>query len=51
MAARELRSRPAMDEGTIGWELRVTSSTTAVLAALTEDGQPIQGELKWDMTK
>ena len=39
------------DEGTIGWELRVTSPTTAVLAALTEDGQPIQDELKWDMTK
>ena len=39
------------DEGTIGWELRPTSPTTAVLAALTEDGQPIQDELKWDMTK
>jgi hypothetical protein len=39
------------DEGTIGWELRVTSPTTAVLKAITEDGQPIQDELKWDMTK
>ena len=39
------------DEGTIGWELRVTSPTTAVLTAITEDGQPIQDELKWDMTK
>jgi hypothetical protein len=39
------------DEGTIGWELRVTSSRTAVLAALTEDGQPIPDEVKWDMTK
>src|SRR4029077_6109443 len=36
------------DEGTIGWELHVTSPTTAVLAALTEDGQPIQDEMKWD---
>ena len=39
------------DEETIGWELRVTSPTTAVLSAITEDGQPIQDELKWDMTK
>ena len=39
------------DEGTIGWELRVTTPATAVLAALTEDGQPIQDELKWDMTR
>ena len=39
------------DEGTIGWELRVTSPTKAVLAALTEDGRPIQDELKWDMTR
>ena len=39
------------DEGTIGWELQVASPTTAVLRALTEDGQPIQDELKWDMTR
>jgi hypothetical protein len=39
------------DEGTIGWELRVTTPTTAVLKALTEDGQPIQAELRWDMTR
>lgn len=39
------------DEGTIGWELRVTSPTTAVLAALTEDGVPIDDDLKWDMTR
>jgi hypothetical protein len=39
------------DEGTIGWELQVASPTTAVLRALTEDGRPIQDELKWDMTK
>jgi hypothetical protein len=39
------------DEGTIGWELRVTTPTTAVLKALTEDGQPMQDELKWDMTR
>ena len=39
------------DEGTIGWELQVASPTTAVLKALTENGQPIQDELKWDMTK
>ena len=39
------------DEGTIGWELRVTTPTTAVLVALTEDGQPIQDDLRWDMTR
>ena len=39
------------DEGTIGWDLRVTTPTTAVLTALTEDGKPIQDELKWDMTR
>jgi hypothetical protein len=39
------------DEGTIGWELRVTTATTAVLTALTEDGQPMQDQLKWDMTR
>src|SRR5262245_58149900 len=27
------------DEGTLGWELRVTTPTTAVLTVLTEDGQ------------
>jgi hypothetical protein len=39
------------DEGTLGWELRVTTPTTAVLAALTEDGRPIQDQLKWDMRR
>ena len=39
------------DEGTIGWELRVLTPTTAVLTALTENGQPIQDELKWDMVR
>ena len=39
------------DEGTIGWELQVVSPTTAVLRALTENGQAIRDELKWDMTK
>jgi hypothetical protein len=39
------------DEGTIGWELRIATPTTAMLTALTEDGQPIQDELKWEMTK
>jgi hypothetical protein len=39
------------DEGAIGWELRVTSPATAVLVAVTEDGQPIQDELKWEMVK
>ena len=39
------------DEGTIGWELQVLTPTTAVLAAVTEDGQPIQDELKWEMTR
>jgi len=39
------------DEGTIGWELRVLTPTTAVLTALTENGQPIQDVLKWDMVR
>jgi hypothetical protein len=39
------------DEGTIGWELRDTSPTTATLAALTEDGQPMAGDLRWEMRK
>jgi len=39
------------DEGTLGWELRVTTPTTAVLTALTEDGQPIQDDLKWNMSR
>jgi hypothetical protein len=39
------------DEGTIGWELRVVTPTTAVLTALTENGQPIQDELKWEMSR
>ncbi len=39
------------DEGTIRWELQIASPTTAVLKALTEDGQPIQDELQWEMTK
>jgi hypothetical protein len=39
------------DEGTIGWELRVVTPTTAVLTALTENGQPIQDELKREMIR
>jgi hypothetical protein len=39
------------DEGTIGWELRILTPTTAVLRALTEDSAPIQDELRWDMTR
>jgi len=39
------------DEGTLGWELHLTTPTTAELAALTENGQPIQDQLKWDMTR
>ena len=39
------------DEGTIGWELRVLSPSTAVLEAVTEDGRPMQDELKWEMAK
>jgi hypothetical protein len=39
------------DEGTIGWELRVETQKTAVLVALTEDGKPIQEDLKWSMVR
>jgi hypothetical protein len=31
--------------------LRIATPTTAVLTALTEDGQPIQDELKWEMKR
>jgi hypothetical protein len=39
------------DEGTIGWALRPLTPTTAVLTALTENGQPLQDELKWEMVR
>jgi len=39
------------DEGTIGWELQVLNPTKAMLVALTENGQPIQDDLKWEMTR
>jgi len=39
------------DEGTIGWELRILSRSTAVLVAVTEDGRPMQDELKLEMAK
>ena len=39
------------DEGTLGWELHLTTPTTAVLTALTENGQPMQDQLKWDMRR
>jgi hypothetical protein len=39
------------DEGTIGWQFQVLTPMSAVLTALTENGQPIQDALKWDMTK
>jgi hypothetical protein len=39
------------DEGTIGWELRVVTPTTARLTAITENGQPIQDELIWQMIR
>jgi hypothetical protein len=40
------------DEGTIGWELRPSTATTAVLKALSEDGQPMQDDdLQWTMKK
>jgi hypothetical protein len=40
------------DEGTIGWELRAITPMTAVLAALTEDGLPINDDdLRWDMSR
>ena len=39
------------DEGTIGWELRVTAPTRATLVALSENGAPYQEPLTWEMTK
>jgi hypothetical protein len=39
------------DEGSIDWELRVTSPTTAVLVAVTVDGEPGDDDMKWEMTR
>ena len=39
------------DEGTLGWELQPTTATTAVLSALTDNGQPMPEPLNWVMTK
>jgi hypothetical protein len=39
------------DEGTIAWELRVVTPTSAALTALTENGQPIQDDLMWEMVR
>jgi hypothetical protein len=39
------------DGGTIGWELRPTGSNRARLAALTEDGEPLDDDLNWEMIR
>ena len=39
------------DGGTIGWELRPTGSNSARLAALTEDGEPLDDDLNWEMIR
>ena len=39
------------DEGTIGWELRVTGPNRATLVAVSEDGVPFDEALTWPMTK
>jgi hypothetical protein len=39
------------DEGTIGWELRVTARDRATLVATTEDGVPFDEPLTWEMRK
>jgi hypothetical protein len=39
------------DEGTIGWELRVSGANRATLVALSEDGVPFDEPLMWPMTK
>jgi len=39
------------DEGTIGWSFNATSPTTGTLTALTEDGQPVQNSLVWELKR
>ena len=39
------------DEGTIDWELEVLTPTTALLRVISENGEPLQDELKWEMTR
>lgn len=40
------------DEGTLGWELRPTSGTRAVLRTVTINGEPVDDDdLVWDMVK
>lgn len=39
------------DEGTIGWELRVTGPNRATLVAVSEDGVPFDEAMTWPMTK
>ena len=39
------------DEGTTGWEMRLTSGDKAKLTAVTENGTPIEGAPTWEMTK
>jgi hypothetical protein len=39
------------DEGTIGWELRVTDANRATLVATTENGAPFDEPLTWEMRR
>jgi hypothetical protein len=39
------------DEGTIGWSFNATSPTTGTLTALTENGQPVQDHLVWELKR
>ena len=39
------------DGGTIGWELLPTGANSAKLSALTEDGEPMDEPLTWDMVR
>jgi hypothetical protein len=39
------------DEGTIGWELQVQTPTRAVLVAVSVNGQSMQDDLSWEMTR
>lgn len=39
------------DEGTIGWQLVVTTKGRATLTAVTENGEPISDDLSWTMTR
>jgi hypothetical protein len=39
------------EEGTTAWEMELTSGDKATLRAVTENGIPIEGAPRWEMTR